>query len=266
MEDTTRYTLALDPAVKLRAALVWARGLPGCPKTEAPPAYLADLLGRVRAAGESFLPPERKAAVRDMLRFGKYKPAGRSKPSSEYLLAAALDGEFPLVNGPVDANNAISLEWGYPASIFDAAKTGPELFIRRGLAGESYVFNPSGQAIELEDLLVVCRRAGGENASSGAPAREPGSPTGWERGSSILWERGSSILWERGSSILWEPCGNPVKDAMATKVFEGARDVVAVVYAPASEPRVRLEACADRFRELLATECGAAEADLSIIP
>jgi DNA/RNA-binding domain of Phe-tRNA-synthetase-like protein len=232
--STARYSLSLDPSLKLcgglQAALVWAHGLPGCPKTDAAPAYLRDLLNRVSAAGESFLSPERKAAVRDMLRFGKYKPAGRGRPSSEYLLAAALEGSFPLVNGPVDANNAISLEWGYPASVFDAVATGPELLLRRGAVGESYVFNPSGQTIELEDLLVVCRR----RIAGDAPA--------------------------------WEPCGNPVKDAMATKVFEGARNVVAVIYAPASDGRELLEACAARFRSLLETECRASEAGYSIQP
>jgi len=218
---------------RIRAALVWASGLPGCPKTEAAPAYLAGLIARVREAGEAFLPPERKVAVRDMLRHGKYKPAGRAKPSSEYLLAAALEGEpptggFPLVNGPVDANNAVSLEWGYPASIFDAAKTGSQLFLRRGRPGEGYVFNPSGQEIELEDLLVVCRRLPGGEQS-------------------------------------WGPCGNPVKDAMATKVFEEARGILAVVYAPSSEPRSLLQACAARFTELLKAECGAADAGFAIV-
>lgn len=234
MSDPATLSLSLDPSLfgVLRAALVWAFGLPGCPRREVAPAYLTELLDRVRAAGESFLPPERKAAVRGMLRHGKYKPAGRSKPSSEYLLAAALaggtlegsgpSGGFPLVNGPVDANNAVSLEWGYPASVFDMAATGPELFLRRGLAGESYVFNPSGQVIDLEDLLVACRRSGAAETSG------------------------------------WEPCGNPVKDAMATKVFEEARDIVAVVYAPASEPAADLEACAVRFAALLREECGAA--------
>ncbi|HRZ64408.1 MAG TPA: hypothetical protein P5133_05715 [Spirochaetia bacterium] len=227
-------SLEIDPALggALRAALVWASGLPACPRTESAPPYLAELLARVRAAGEPFLAPERKAAVRGMLRHGKYKPAGRSKPSSEYLLAAALEGEgplggFPLVNGPVDANNAVSLEWGYPASVFDLAATGPALLLRRGLPGESYVFNPSGQEIELEDLLVACRR-------------DPGSGA-------------------------WLPCGNPVKDAMATKVFEGARDVAAIVYAPASEPRSALEACAERFAALLREGCGAAEAAYRIL-
>jgi DNA/RNA-binding domain of Phe-tRNA-synthetase-like protein len=240
--DHADFSLVFDPSLgqsSLQAALVWASGLAGCAPTESAPAYLSALLERVRGAGETFLSPERKASVRDMLRHGKYKPAGRAKPSSEYLLAAALageghTGEFPLVNGPVDANNAVSLEWGYPASVFDADKTGPELLLRRGLAGEAYVFNPSGQSIELEDLLVVCRRT---EAGSGA-VREP----------------------------VWEPCGNPVKDAMVTKVFEGARNVVAVVYAPAGEEPGRLERCAARFRELLISECGAAEAGYSVIP
>jgi Uncharacterized conserved protein len=221
------FSLALDPSLEclkglegVRAALVWGLGLPGCPKTSSAPGYLAALLERTKAAGEAFLDGDRKAAVRGMLRHGKYKPAGRGRPSSEYLLAAALEGNFPLVNGPVDANNAVSLEYGYPASVFDAAKTGGELLLRWGLASEAYVFNPSGQVIDLEDLLVVCRRAGAD---------------------------------------AWEPCGNPVKDAMATKVFEGARSVVAVVYAPASDEPERLDACARLFCELLSRECGAAE-------
>ncbi len=225
--DMTAPTIAFDPALgsgKLRLALVWATGLPGCPKTEAAPPYLKALLARVRSDGDSFLPHDRKAAVRDMLRHGKYKPAGRAKPSSEYLLAAALEGDFPLVNGPVDANNAVSLEWGYPASVFDAAKAGRALLLRRGAAGESYAFNASGQEIDLEDLLVACRLVDGA----------------------------------------WLPCGNPVKDAMSTKVFEDARDVVAVVYAPASEGAERIEDCATRFSALLSSECGAAISGYSI--
>ena len=67
-----------------------------------------------------------------MLRHGAYKPSGRGKPASEFLLHAALRGEFPLVHGPVDANNAISLASGLPGSIFDADLTGPRLFLRHG--------------------------------------------------------------------------------------------------------------------------------------
>ena len=159
-----------------------------------------------------------------MLRFGSYKPAGRSKPSSEYLLAAALEGGFPLVNGPVDVNNAVSLEWGYPASIFDMELCGTALFLRRGLPGESYIFNPSGQSIDLKDLVCVCRAEG----------------------------------------TAWVPCGNPVKDAMATKTSESTRSVAALIYAPASESRKDLDAAAERFATLLRTDCGATETGWSV--
>ncbi len=214
----------LEPR-KIRIGLVWGLGLPSCPPSPGPSASLAALLGKVAAAGEGYLAPERKASVRNMLRFGAYKPAGRSKPSSEYLLAAALEGAFPVVNGPVDANNEVSLRWGYPASVFDLGKTGPEFQLSRGRPGESFVFNPSGQEIDLEDLIVIRRRVDGT----------------------------------------WEACGNPVKDAMATKVFESARDVAGVVYAPLTDPKADLEACAARFAQILREDCGAREAGWKIV-
>jgi DNA/RNA-binding domain of Phe-tRNA-synthetase-like protein len=213
------YAPSLDPR-NVRAALIWGFDLPGCPKTITAHAHLAALLERVRATGEKFLSAERKAAVRNMLRFGAYKPAGRSKTSSEYLLASALEGDFPLVNGPVDVNNAVSLESGYPASIFDMELSGADLLLRRGMEGESYIFNPSGQSIDLRDLLCVCRAEG-----SG-----------------------------------WLPCGNPVKDAMATKTREATRNVVAVIYAPVNESRSDLEAAAEQFSNLLRMDCCAVEA------
>jgi DNA/RNA-binding domain of Phe-tRNA-synthetase-like protein len=213
-----RYDPGLEPR-RVRAALIWGLELNGCPKTLSTPDYLDALLQRVRAAGEGFLSPERKGAVRNMLRHGSYKPSGRSKPSSEYLLGAALEGNFPLVNGPVDVNNAVSLECGYPASIFDIELCGRDLLLRRGIAGESYVFNLSGQSINLEDLLCVCRMEGDE----------------------------------------WKPCGNPVKDAMATKISEKTRNVAAVVYAPSTENRADLDAAAERFAGLLRSACHAAE-------
>lgn len=222
MLQSTPVTLSYDPGLEprsVRVALVWGANLPGCPKTISVPAYLSVLLERVRTQGDGFLAPERKTAVRKMLRFGKYKPSGRSKPSSEYLLGAALHGEFPLVNGPVDANNAISLEWGYPASIFDTELCGTALLLRRGNAGESYVFNPSGQRIDLQDLLCVC--------------------------------------CAKGNS--WLPCGNPVKDAMATKTRESTRNVSAIIYAPATDRGADLETAAEHFAGLLHSECNAAE-------
>jgi DNA/RNA-binding domain of Phe-tRNA-synthetase-like protein len=227
METNVTPSLRYDPSLEprtMKVAVVWGLGLPGCPKTLSMPSYLSELMGRVRASGEAFSSPERKAAVRKMLRFGKYKPSGRSKPSSEYLVAAALHGDFPLVSGPVDSNNAISLEWGYPASVFDVELCGCSLLLRRGIEGESYIFNASGQSIDLKDLLCVCRAAGDS----------------------------------------WVPCGNPVKDSMATKIRESTRDVAAVIYAPSDETGSDLNAAAQRFAALLRTECGAAESGWSL--
>jgi len=220
-------TLTYDSELQcgpVRVALVWGLGLPGCPRTATFPAYLSDLLAKVRSAGEKFWAPGRKQAVRAMLRFGSYKPSGRSKPSSEYLFAAALAHEFPLVNPPVDVNNAVSLQWGFPASIFDLELCSPALLLRRGMAGESYVFNQSGQSIDLEDLICVCR------AESG----------------------------------VWVPFGNPVKDSVATKVKDSTRNVIAVIYAPAAEPITDLEGAAAHFAELLAMECGASAGGWSL--
>ena len=220
-------SLVVDSGLErsVRVALIWGLDMPDCSRTGSEPIYISALLNRVRSSGETFIPPARKAAVRGMLRFGKYKPTGRGKPSSEYLLGAALSGEFPLVNSPVDVNNAVSLECGYPASLFDMEICGSELLLRRGIAGESYVFNPSGQSIDLEDLLCICRRDGNG----------------------------------------WLPCGNPVKDCMATKTSESTRSVAAVIYAPASDPIADLDAAAAAFATLLRSESHASQTGYLVI-
>jgi DNA/RNA-binding domain of Phe-tRNA-synthetase-like protein len=227
--------LILDPSLDpppLRAGLVWGLELARNDETGEAPAWLSALLSEALARGESWFDPGRKAAVRSMLRFGSYKPAGRSKPSSEYLLAAALSEEFPLVNAVVDINNGVSLRFGYPASVFDISSSGAEFLLRRGRPCESYVFNRSGQSIDLRDLLCVCGR--GSDAES------------------------------------WIPIGNPVKDSMATKVFESARDIAAVLYAPSagipeSDDPGGLESACATFAGLLASECGASKTGWSIL-
>ena len=68
---------SLDPS-PVRAALVWGSGIPGCPATKKAPAFLQDLLDRVQA-GHQIVSAERKAAVRNMLRHGSFKPAGQEQ-------------------------------------------------------------------------------------------------------------------------------------------------------------------------------------------
>jgi DNA/RNA-binding domain of Phe-tRNA-synthetase-like protein len=98
---------------------------------------------------------EVREKVRDMLRHGGYKPTGRGKPASEYLLRAASEGKLGPINPPVDICNAVSLHSGLPISVVDLGKaTSP---FRAGIAttGQSYVFNASGQDIDLQGLLCL---------------------------------------------------------------------------------------------------------------
>src|SRR5687767_10582666 len=84
---------------------------------------------------------ELRAAVRDLLRHGGYKPTGRGKPSSEYLVRAASEGTLGSINAAVDACNATSLHSGLPVSVIDLDRATPPF--RIGVAQEraSYVFN-----------------------------------------------------------------------------------------------------------------------------
>lgn len=179
-------------ASRVRVAMVLAEGV-----SDSSDWVLEEVVGRAVAdavaRGEAFWPERRRDAVRDMLRAPNFKPTGRSKPSSEFLLNAAMANEFPRVSTLVDINNVVSLKSGFPASIFDLAKTGPRLQLRRGQEGESYVFNRAGHVIDLHDLVCVCRLQDGVS----------------------------------------RPCGNPVKDCMETKVDESTSSVVAVIYVPA---------------------------------
>lgn len=177
------------------------------------------IIAVARARGEGLISPTRKAAVRGMLRYGSYKPAGRAKPSSEYLLQAALEGDFPAVNYFVDAVNVVSLVTGYPISIVDLDKSGADLLLRRGRDGETYVFNSGGQAIDLADLLCVCRA----------------TPEGFI------------------------PTANPVRDSMATKLFPGAPRAAAFIYAPAGAEGAGLEEACSSLRGYLAEAAGSSE-------
>src|SRR6266540_965066 len=60
-----------------------------------------------------------REAVRALLRHGGFKPSGRSKPASEYLIRAAREGLLKPINLAVDACNAVSLHSGLPISVVD---------------------------------------------------------------------------------------------------------------------------------------------------
>lgn len=93
--------------------------------------------------------------VRDMLRVGGYKPTGRGKPASEYLVRAAGEGQLGSINLAVDACNVVSLHSGFPISVVDLSRARPPVRIAVAPAGSAYVFNASGQTIDLGGLLCV---------------------------------------------------------------------------------------------------------------
>jgi len=96
-----------------------------------------------------------RAAVRDMLRHGGYKPTGRGKPASEYLVRAASEGALGSINAAVDACNAVSLHSGFPISVVDLDRAHGPFHIAIAPAGASYVFNVSGQEIDLAGLVCL---------------------------------------------------------------------------------------------------------------
>jgi DNA/RNA-binding domain of Phe-tRNA-synthetase-like protein len=96
-----------------------------------------------------------RAAVRALLRHGGYKPAGRGKPASEYLVAAATEGRFPAINALVDACNVVSLHSGLPISLVDLDKTRGALRLAIAPEGTTYAFNQSGQVIDASGLVCL---------------------------------------------------------------------------------------------------------------
>jgi len=145
----------------LRLALVYAGNVRVAPSPPELLFALGSLEQQLRAAPESFS-EEVRAELRNVLRRGGYKPTGRGKPASEFLLGQALADGVGRINTLVDINNLVSLQNAHPISVFDADKLGPDSAVRFGRSGESYVFNSSGQSMDITGLPVICRGAEGE--------------------------------------------------------------------------------------------------------
>jgi DNA/RNA-binding domain of Phe-tRNA-synthetase-like protein len=96
-----------------------------------------------------------REAIRRMLRHGGFKPTGRSKPASEYLLRAVSEGQLTSINLAVDACNVVSLHSGLPISVVDLDRAREPFRVGIAPTGASYVFNASGQSIDLSSLLCL---------------------------------------------------------------------------------------------------------------
>jgi DNA/RNA-binding domain of Phe-tRNA-synthetase-like protein len=127
-----------------------------------------------------------REAVRALLRQGGFKPTGRSKPASEYLLKAVREGLLTPINLAVDACNVVSLHSGLPISVVDLDRTRPPLQVGLAPAGSSYVFNASGQAIDLGGLLCLFD-ADGPCANAVKDAQRTKTTAQSRRTLSVIW-------------------------------------------------------------------------------
>jgi DNA/RNA-binding domain of Phe-tRNA-synthetase-like protein len=134
---------------------------------------------------------EVREAVRQLLRHGGFRPAGRSKPASEYLIRAAGEGKLTSINLAVDACNIVSLHSGLPISVVDQARAREPFRVTVAPAGANYVFNASGQSIDLGGLLCLFDADGPcANAVKDAQRTKTGIET--RRTLSLIW--GSAAL------------------------------------------------------------------------
>src|SRR5688572_6193449 len=127
-----------------------------------------------------------RGAVRDLLRHAGYKPTGRGKPSSEYLRKAAAEGALSSINAAVDACNVVSLHSGIPISVVDLDSSLAPHSIGVPRMAHAYVFNPSGQNIDVENLLCLFDAAGPcANAVKDSQRTKTGPET--RRTLSLIW-------------------------------------------------------------------------------
>ena len=125
-------------------------------------------------AAPSFPHPRDEALrqqVRDCLRLRGYKPTGRGKPASEYLIGAFEKGFFSPttgINAAVDLCNLTSLHSGLPISVVDRDLLKGRLRIEWAPKETSYPFNPSGQLIDASGLVALCD----EEGVSGTPVKD----------------------------------------------------------------------------------------------
>jgi DNA/RNA-binding domain of Phe-tRNA-synthetase-like protein len=127
-----------------------------------------------------------RGAVRDLLRHGGYKPTGRGKPASEYLVRAAGEGALGSINAAVDACNAVSLHSGLPISVVDLERARPPLRVGLAPAGATYVFNASGQTIDVGGLLCLFD-AEGPCANAVKDSQRTKTHEGTRRTFTVLW-------------------------------------------------------------------------------
>lgn len=165
-----------------------------------------------------------RKAVRDVLRHGGYKPTGRGKPASEYLLGALVDGSFPSINPAVDACNAVSLHAGLPISVVDLDRARAPFSIAIPPEGTSYVFNATGQTIDVGGLLCL-HDADGPCANAVKDAQRTKTSGATRRTLSVVWGTnalpGRALAAARWYRQLLGACGAVTNDVVCNTTRPG---------------------------------------------
>lgn len=195
----TAISIILDDHPLLEAG-AFTTEFPGPLGEMSSPTAIVELLRAGSAAPMASDDSVRKA-VRDLLRHGGYKPTGRGKPASEYLIAAAADGSLGSINLAVDACNAVSLHSGLPISVVDLDLARAPFRIGVAKEGDRYVFNPSGQEIDLEGLVCLFDAAG-PCGNAVKDSQRTKTHAGTRRTLSVVW--GTRVLPQRTApAVAW---------------------------------------------------------------
>jgi len=186
--------LVVDPHPSLDLA-AFRTTFSGSVEKPASPPWLLELLDL-----EADAPVSRdeniRATVRDMLRHGGYKPTGRGKPASEYLVRAAGEGKLRSINAAVDVCNVVSLHSGLPISLIDMDRARPPLRVAIADADARFVFNPAGQEIRIGGLVCL-HDAEGPCANAVKDAQRTKTHQDTKETLSIVW--GAKALGEHTS-------------------------------------------------------------------
>lgn len=161
---------------------VFPRPLGALPSPEA-------LVAGLRPDAPSPLPPPDdtlRAAVRDLLRHGGFKPTGRSKPASEYLARASAEGTLGAINLAVDVCNVVSLHSGFPISVVDLDRARAPFRVGIAAPDMRYIFNVSGQEIDIGGLLCL-HDADGPCANAVKDAQRSKTTADTTRTVSVVW-------------------------------------------------------------------------------
>jgi DNA/RNA-binding domain of Phe-tRNA-synthetase-like protein len=159
-----------------------------------------------------------REAVRTLLRQSGFKPTGRSKPASEYLLKAVGEGRLSSINLAVDTCNAVSLHSGLPVSVVDLDRARAPFRVGVGAADANYIFNASGQSIEVGGLLCLFDADGPcANAVKDAQRTKTGPDT--VRTLSMIWGSvnlpGRAVQAEKWYRAVLEQHGAKTEDAIS---------------------------------------------------